>query len=293
VTADVIERWFGAIGDNTIDQYVGADTGTYIGGNALNVAMQLRLLGRHVRYAGAIGPDAAGRRIRGTLEQHGVVTAGLRLLNGSTSVSRIRVKNDGERVIEHEDFAVCAHYEPDEPELDQLATCAVVHIGMTPYAASIRAELRRRGATISQDCAVSDGFDHLDVAFCSAGEDLPRAREMAEAALGGGANLAVVTCGALGSVASTGRRWIEHPAHPTRVVDTTGAGDGYIAGFLNAYVDGGTVEDCMRSGATTAALTCQHRGGWLQVQPGVRMGGTQPLKTARRREPDHDVPVSR
>jgi fructoselysine 6-kinase len=255
---------FGAIGDNTIDQYVGADTRSFVGGNALNVAVQLRQLGREVRYAGAIAADVNGSRVREALEDNGVVTDGLVVLPGVTSISRIRVKDNGDRVIEFEDFAVCADYQPDERELDALAACAVVHIGMSPYADRIRAELSARGARISQDCAVSKGFDHLDVAFCSAGEDTSAARDLAEAAIAGGARLAVVTCGADGSIAFDGRTWATQPADSTTVVDTTGAGDSYIAGFLGAFAEGEDLQSCMRAGSATAARTCQHWGGWPQ-----------------------------
>jgi fructoselysine 6-kinase len=257
-------RRFGAIGDNTIDQYVGADTRSFVGGNALNVAVQLRNLRREVRYAGAIAADANGFRIREALESKGIVTDGLVVLPGVTSISRIRVEDSGDRVIEFEDFAVCADYQPDERELDALAKCAVVHIGMSPYADRIRAELSARGARISQDCAVSAGFDHLDVAFCSAGEDSSAAREQAETAIAGGARLAVVTCGAEGSIAFDGRAWARQAADTITVVDTTGAGDSYIAGFLGALADGSDLQACMRAGAATAARTCQHWGGWPQ-----------------------------
>lgn len=257
-------RRFGAIGDNTIDQYVGADTRSFVGGNALNVAVQLSRLGRAVRYAGAIAADADGSRIREALESNGIGTDGLVVLPGVTSISRIRVKESGDRVIEFEDFAVCADYQPDECELDALAACDVVHIGMSPYADRIRAELSARGARISQDCAVSTGFDRLDVAFCSAGEDTAAAGEQAEAAIAGGARLAVVTCGAEGSIAFDGRTWHAQPADPITVVDTTGAGDSYIAGFLSALADGASLRSCMRAGAATAARTCQHWGGWPQ-----------------------------
>jgi fructoselysine 6-kinase len=255
---------FGAIGDNTIDQYVGADTRSFVGGNALNVALQLRNLGRDVRYAGAIADDANGLRVRKALESNGIVTDGLVVLPGVTSISKIRVEDSGDRVIEFEDFAVCADYQPDDRELDALAECAVVHIGMSPYADRIRAELRARGARISQDCAVSEGFDHLDVAFCSAGEDPSAAREQAEKAIAGGARLAVVTSGAEGSIAFDGRSWARQPADSITVVDTTGAGDSYIAGFLSALAEGQDLQSCMRVGAATAARTCQHWGGWPQ-----------------------------
>ncbi|OUM43549.1 sugar kinase [Arthrobacter agilis] len=262
---------FGVVGDNTIDQYFGADERSFVGGNALNVGVQLRLLGHQVRYAGAIGPDTDGRRIRKGLEDSGVLTEGLVVMDGITSISRIRVKPNGDRAIEYEDFAVCADYRPSAAELDALAQCDFVHIGMSPFAGEIRAGLRARGARISQDCAVSSGYDRLDVAFCSAGEDPGAARLLAEAAIAGGARLVVVTCGADGSLAYDGSNWTSQGADPVTLVDTTGAGDSYIAGFLAAMAQGLPLQECMQAGAATAAVTCSHWGGWPQ-QPLVLNG---------------------
>ncbi|MCO5970257.1 PfkB family carbohydrate kinase [Actinoallomurus soli] len=255
---------FAAVGDNTIDEYVGAESRSYVGGNALNVAVQLRRLGHACRYSGAIGADTAGARVRTALEAQGVRTDGLVTLPGHTSVSRIRVDATGDRTFEFEDFAVTADYVPDERELAALARCAVVHIGMLPAAGEVRRRLYGSGPIVSQDCAVSPGFDHLDVAFCSAGEDEGRARAYAEEAVRGGARLAVVTCGAAGSLAYDGRDWWRTPAEPVTVVDTTGAGDSYIAGFLAARATGADVAQAMRAGARTAARTCAHVGAWPQ-----------------------------
>jgi fructoselysine 6-kinase len=254
----------GSIGDNTIDQYFGFTNESFVGGNALNVAMQFSQLGHTTRYAGAIGPDEDGLRIRQALEGKNVVTDGLVVLDGVTSISKIRVMQNGERFIEFEDFAVCADYKPDTRELDALADCAFVHIGMSPFADEIRKELSHRGARISQDCAVSTGFDYLDVAFCSAGDDLDAARAMAESAIDGGARLAVVTCGPAGSIAFDGASWTQQQADPIEPVDTTGAGDSFIAGFIAALARGHDLQLCMKAGAATAAKTCLHRGGWAQ-----------------------------
>ncbi|NKX52208.1 fructoselysine 6-kinase, partial [Arthrobacter deserti] len=44
-------------------------------------------------------------------------------------------------------------------------------------------------------------------------------------------------------------------------VDTTGAGDSYIAGFVAAMAAGMDLQPCMQAGASTAARTCTHWGG--------------------------------
>jgi fructoselysine 6-kinase len=99
-----------AVGDNTIDVYVGQDRYSYIGGNAVNVAVQLTRLGRSASYFGAVGPDAAGEQIRDALAGAGVDVCGLVVLPGRTSTSRIRISADGVRHLESEDFGVCNGY---------------------------------------------------------------------------------------------------------------------------------------------------------------------------------------
>ncbi|MCU1437126.1 MAG: hypothetical protein JWP66_213 [Naasia sp.] len=255
---------FATVGDNTIDQYFGDENVSYVGGNAVNVAVQLRLLGNEVDYAGAVGDDEDGRRIRAALEERGIGVDGLEVLPGITSISQIIVRPDGERVIGFEDFATSADYRPDTARLDTLSRCTVVHIGMSPFAAEIRRELKRRGTLVSQDCAVSAGYDSLDVAFGSAGADEPTARRLAEEALAGGATLAVVTQGAAGSIAYDGTTWWSQAADPVTVVDTTGAGDSFIAGFLSVYGRGGSISESLASGAASAASTCGRLGAFEQ-----------------------------
>jgi fructoselysine 6-kinase len=135
---------------------------------------------------------------------------------------------------------------------------------MSPFADEIRKELSRRGVWISQDCAVSAGYDLLDVAFCSAGDNLDSATAMAESAIDGGARLAVVTCGPAGSIAYDGTTWTRQHAAPIEPVDTTGAGDSFIAGFIAALASGQELQSCMQAGAAHAARNCLHWGGWPQ-----------------------------
>jgi fructoselysine 6-kinase len=264
-----------AVGDNTIDRYVGDESARYAGGNAYNVAAQLGGHGRPVAYFGAVGADADGRTIARGLRRAGIDPVGLVTVPGPTAVTTIRVEG-GDRVFESEDFGVTAHYFPSDVHLELLASARWVHLGMLPRADELRARLAAlgsraagfgRGPVVSQDCAVASGFTALDVAFGSVGER-GDARRWARSALAGGARTAVVTRGAAGATASDGTHWFEQPAIPTEIVDTTGAGDAFIAGFISARVDGAAMPAALERGARWAAAACGHRGGWPLARAG-------------------------
>lgn len=70
----------------------------------------------------------------------------------------------------------------------------------------------------------------------------------------------VVTRSADGAVAIEGGERAEVAAEPTEVVDTTGAGDLFAAGFLYGHVNGEPLERCLRRGAVAAAEIISHYG---------------------------------
>ena len=73
--------------------------------------------------------------------------------------------------------------------------------------------------------------------------------------------IAAVTCGPKGSLVVHDGEVIEIPAHPAdRVVDTTGAGDLYAAGFLYGYTAGRPLEVCGRLGSMAATAVLGHTG---------------------------------
>ena len=81
-----------------------------------------------------------------------------------------------------------------------------------------------------------------------------------------GAKAAVVTIGEQGCLwkTSEGKSEIE-PGYMVDVIDTTGAGDIFHAGFIHGLLSGWTVDKCCRFGCAAAALKCKAIGG----QPGV------------------------
>jgi sugar/nucleoside kinase (ribokinase family) len=80
-------------------------------------------------------------------------------------------------------------------------------------------------------------------------------------AVRGHVELAAVTRGEHGSLVAKGAETVTVPAEPIqRLVDTTGAGDLYAAGFLYAYTHGRDAALCARIGSLCAAEVISHMG---------------------------------
>lgn len=266
---------FATVGDNCIDRYLPPVGDCLVGGNAVNVAVQLARRGRRVGYFGAIGADADGAAVRNALQANGVGTSRLRVVAGEpTARTDIETLPDGDRRFVFESFGACAAYRPDGHDIHLLRRLSHVHVGWLRGALPLRRALAGSGVVLSQDMSVNNAAEDLDpagldIAFGSATPD--RADAESAAFLARGAKLAVITLGAAGSLATDGARTLRIAAIRTTVADTTGAGDAFIAGFLDAHAKGLKLNDCLSAGAVAGAAACGHRGGFPQpaLQPFV------------------------
>jgi fructoselysine 6-kinase len=258
------------VGDNCIDKFLPPVSQALIGGNAVNVAVQLARLGHHAFYFGAVGPDADGHRTRTALAENGVNIAHLQEKVGKTAHTDIEVLPSGDRVFVFEDFGVCAGYRPSAGDLDVLKTMDHVHIGWLDDGGGLRQALAASGISVSQDISVNAdpvnlGIDGLSIGFGSAGEDDGAVEAMVDRFLSAGVSVAVVTRGASGSLAATRTARAETGIKDVEVVDTTGAGDSFIAGFLSVHLQGGSLQAAIESGRDQAASACSHVGGFPQT----------------------------
>ena len=278
---------FATVGDNCIDRFLPPVGDCLVGGNAVNVAVQLARLGCAVDYLGAVGADPGGEAVCTALVANGVGTGRVRRLPGeATARTDIETLPDGDRRFVFESFGACDAYRPDAADLQFLARKRHVHIGWMRGAVALRQTLRVAGVVVSQDLTVNNEPSELDsagldIAFGSA---MPQAGEAeSERFLALGARLAVITLGAAGSLANDGRQLLRVDAVPTEVTDTTGAGDSFIVGFLGAHAKGLIIKECLLQGAALGAAACRHRGGFPQrpLQPFVhdmRAGNERPLE---------------
>jgi fructoselysine 6-kinase len=265
-----VEPEIAAVGDNCIDRYgppIGLST---VGGNALNVAVQLRRAGLRSAYFGAVGRDHDGQRTIDRLVENEVDIAGLQLRDGVTAFTELTSDATGDRIMGLEEFGACRGYRPTDRDFARLAQMRHVHLGWLDDEGATKHLLMSMGIPVSQDLAVNRGADGLDIAFASAGASRAAAQRLLTEALAQGAGLVVVTMGALGSLASDGTAHAEIGAKPTTVVDTLGAGDTFIASFLAARLAGRDLAQALAAGRDAAAETCSHFGGF--PQPPQRFG---------------------
>lgn len=254
------------VGDNTLDRYLDEPAiGDLIGGNALNVAVQLAMMGLRVGYFGAVGDDPTASAVADAAAARGVMLDGLVTMPGSSALTTIRRTASGDRQFETEDFGVTAEYFPTGSALEMIAASRWVHVGMLPRSRELGASIAAMSSvSISQDCSVSPEWHSLAVAFASAGEDPVAAEALVVEMLEDGARTAVATLGPDGALAGHGaQRWRAVP-EPVSVVDTTGAGDAFMAGFIAATLGGENVEGALAAGVARGSRACRHVGGWPQ-----------------------------
>jgi len=272
----VPETVFATVGDNCIDRFLPPVGDCLVGGNAVNVAVQLSLLGRRVAYFGAVGADEAGEAVRAALVANKVGVTGMSRSRGEvTARTDIETLADGDRRFVFESFGACATYRPGPAEIAHLRRMGHVHIGWLRGAAALRQELCTSGVVLSQDLSVNNEAEELDpagldIAFSSVSPE--RGEAESRRLLAAGAGLAVVTLGAAGSLANDRGKILRIGARPTTVTDSTGAGDAFIAGFLDAHAKQLNLIECLNAGAEAGRLACHYRGGFPQhpLQPFVQ-----------------------
>ncbi len=260
-----------AIGSNCIDYYADLNGGTaYPGGGPVNMAVYTCRLGGEAAYIGPVGTDANGQLMLDSMMEKGVDTSRVRVLPGKTAVTQVSLR-DGERVFGDYDEGVLAGFRLSEEDMDFAAACDVVVCDLWGGAESQFAALRSRGAKLAFDAA--DGLDrpvcavavpNCDYLFFSsdAGETDALRVTMRELHARGPL-LVTAMLGEQGSLCFDGRGFHRFGVVPcARVVDSLGAGDSYIAGFLFGLVSGRSIERCMELGAATATETLGYFGAW-------------------------------
>ncbi len=260
------------IGDNCIDLYERLKR-KYPTGNAVDTGVNLQKLGISTSIISTTGNDENGRWMVSTLLKEGLDVSHLKVGNGPTAVTYMDM--DGlDRV--HGDYVegVLKKIVFDDEDVDFAASHDLVHSALWGKAEKVLPKIRARGPLVSFDYA--DRLDHpliektlpyVDYGFFS----YHKARDLfIESFLmdkvARGMKVAVATFGEKGSLAWDGRTFYEGGVFPAKVVNTVGAGDSFIAGFLCGVLNGDSVPGCLERGARIAAQVVSVFEPWVDAK---------------------------
>ena len=245
-------------------------------GSAGGTALTLAKLGAQVASAGAIGEDELGRVLVELLAGWGVDTSLLvRREAIQTSASVLPIRPDGSRPAFHVVGANGTYNSSDAPWA-QIAAADFLHLGAPEFmggeeAAKILAFARENGTVTSADLLapgeqaagivdwVGPAFEHLDYLLPNEEQVLgltgaEHVSEGARALIDRGVGCVAATCGERGAVVVDGENEELVPAFEVEVVDTTGCGDAFSAGFIRAISLGRTPREAGVLGCAAAAL---------------------------------------
>ncbi|MFL5845730.1 MAG: carbohydrate kinase family protein [Solirubrobacteraceae bacterium] len=249
-------------------------------GSAGGTALVLGKLGAEVRSAGAIGTDAVGDMLLALLARDGVDTSLLlRRDEVQTSASVLPIRPDGSRPAFHV-VGANATYGPADVDWDALDGVTHLHLGGPEFmggeaAAQILARAREQGIVTSADILapgdsgildwIAPAFAHLDyllpndeqVTGLSGEPDLEAACRFF---LERGVGCVAATRGGDGVLLVDAQGSTSVPAFSIDVVDTTGCGDAFSAGFLRGLELGRDREAAARLGCAAAAHVAQGLG---------------------------------
>ena len=262
----------------------------HTGGCANNTALALARLGISVGAMGKIGTDAFGDLILKTLSDNGVNVTGMRQASDdSTSFTFVAVASDGERTFYHYIGANGALWEGDL-DWELIKSAKILHIAGalvmpnfdgTPMANVLR-EAKAHGITTSLDTVydatgkwmetLEPCLRHVDIFMPSIVEaqhltGLSECHEIVQFLRNNyDIDTIAIKMGENGSYVSTPETELSVPAYPVNVVDGTGAGDAYVAGFLAGTIMGWDLNATAELASATGAACVTAMGTTAGIQ---------------------------
>lgn len=242
------------------------------GGQVATTVVACQNWGLQTRYVGKLGEDDAAAIHRDAFARAGVETRILTVPGSSSAQSIILVDAGGERTVlgRRDDRLIL---QPTDLDRDWITSARALHVdGYDTAAATLAATwARAAGIPVIADLdelypGVEDLLRHVDYLIASrdfpcrlmAEPNLEKALFKMQARFGG--ILTAATLGEDGVLAWDGHSFVHTPAFLVPVVDTTGAGDIFHAGFIYGLLQSWPLERQLEFACAAAALNCQAVG---------------------------------
>ncbi len=283
------ETLYAAMGPTTITS----------GGSAANTVAGIASLGGRTGYIGKVHDDLLGMAFRHDITAIGATFRTPPTTTGPTTARcLIFVTPDAQRTM-HTYLGACVTLGPSDVDADLIRAAHITYLEGYLYDEPLAKEAFHKAADVAHaagrkvSLSLSDAFcvnrhreaflklvdHHIDVLFANESEiqalfETDRI-DTAVARIGELTDLAAITRDARGSLVVSSDGVIEVPAAPVEhVIDTTGAGDLYAAGFLYALTTGAAHRACAELGSAAAADIIAHVGARPQAPLSTLLAST-------------------
>ena len=273
-------------------------------GTAAGTSVDLAKLGANVIAIGAVGDDDLAGLLAAMLSRHGVdVSRLVRKPHAQTSASLLPIRTDGERLPIH-CIGANGELELEDVDLDVVASAGFLHYGgaftLTKLdgepAARLLAHAREHGVVTTMDMLGFRGPEMLELlSSCLPFVDylmpnyeqgrrltgLDSPSEIAAELLRRGAGTVVLKQDSQGSLLATTGGEERIPAYEVAVVDSTGCGDAYCAGFIVGLSLGWEPREAARLGSAAGALVATGLGsdaGIVDLEQTIDFMRTAPVR---------------
>ena len=241
---------------------------TYPGGNSLNQSIRFRQMGHESAFVGAIGNDENGDRIMALLAERDVDSSHLFRLQGKTASNQLVVDELGERLgLEGAwDGGVYEEYQLNEQQWGYIAAFNVwaTHANGCNYQEALQRKQAHQFMSVdflhlTDYELLKQSLKTIDVAYFGGTSDMADTlAHIAQTHQG----IIVLTLGAEGSIAFQGSNIYTQPALPIeKVVDTTGCGDAFQAGFTSSFYEKKDIPAALLAGAELGRVAASQYGG--------------------------------
>jgi len=263
------------IGDNCIDLYVSIDgkivNRSYPTGNAVDTGVNLQKLGIETSLISTTGNDENGKWMIEALAKEGLNLSHLKVGQGQTAITYMDL-NGNDRV--HGDYieGVLENIVFDEEDIRFAIEHDLVHTALWGKAEGVLPRIHESGTLVSFDYAdrledplVESTLPYVDYGFYSYHKERDSfIEEFLKDKVDRGMKVAVATFGDKGSLAYDGTEFTQCGVCSVEtVVNTVGAGDSFISGFLCGIARGLSIYECMKLGAKVAAEVIQVFEPWV------------------------------
>ena len=243
---------------------VALDYAEHAGGKGVNQAVACARMGARTAFVGCVGNDDAGIFLRGVLENEGIDTTMLRVVDMPTGRAFINVDSRGENEIVVVSGANTQVGVAQNPLVLPTSRVLLMQLEIPLATVSAALTLARKSGTLTvlnpapYKSLTDDVLSLVDVI-------VPNETESAacggtNALLKAGVATVVTTLGEKGAVINTASSETSIAPHKVVAVDTVGAGDAFIGALSAELARGATISDAASVGAVAGALATTVHG---------------------------------